>query len=174
MSGAYYNSLQEALTYYTNMPGNHTREIAAINQALTSGMGKPESAGGVWLAAEYKRIQKMSPRNRAVFNAIKKLKADPSYHDRRIEQLEAALNPPPRNGNPNANANANALKRRRTMAANRLAANQSNANQSNANRSGNGNGIRRVTRNRNRNSIPKVGSPLAANARRQLEMGGLH
>jgi hypothetical protein len=169
MSGAYYNSLREALTYYTNMPGNHTREIAAINQALTSEIGNPESAGGVWLAAEYKRIQKMSPRNRALYNAINNLKADPSNnHGRRIEQLEAALKPPPRNGNPNANANAIALNRRRNTAK-RLAANQSNAK-----RNGNGNGNGRVTRNRPRNTIPKVGSPLAKNARRQLEMGGLH
>ena len=110
-------SLTDTLTYYTSMPGDHRKEIAAIIQALDSGIGKPESSEGVSLAVKYK------------------------------EELTAKLN----KATPNhSGSNQNALNRRRAQ----LATRKANANRANANRANT-----RKTR---------VGSPLAANARRQV------
>lgn len=118
-------SLNDTLTYYTSMPGDHSKEIAAIQRAIVYGIGKPESSEGVSLAVQYKQTLN--------------------------EKLKKATRPVSNSG-----SNQNALTRRRAQ----LATRKANANRANANRANT-----RKTR---------VGSPLAANARRQLNGKLLH
>jgi hypothetical protein len=180
VEAAFRKSLTDTLAYYTSMPGDHQPQIAAIQTALSLEIGNPASREGVDLASKYYndvkagRIQKprmsrksMTSSQRAVSNAINLLELvqSKSHPQRgRISQLKAALNMPL----PRSSTNATLSQRRE-----RLRLSQKRV----TNREPVPYNIRafNARRTTGRSTFaPRVGSRLAANARRQLRGEPVH
>jgi hypothetical protein len=179
VEAAFRKSLQDTINYYERIKTAvtpYTGELAALAVAMSLPIGDPGGKAGVNLASAYYKAVKdgrirrntrsMSSSQRAVSNALDLLtlvnsKSHPQSG--RISQLKAALNTPL----PQSSTNSTLSQRKSRL---RLSQKRSNALKSNRGpvpyniREYNG---RRRTNGRS-TFAPRVGSRLAANARRQL------
>jgi hypothetical protein len=167
--------LNDTLLYYASIPGDHSREIGAIQRTLSLKIGNPEAQDGVDLASLYYKAMKegliqkpklsrksMSSSQRAVSDALDLLELvqSKSHPQRgRIRQLRAALNTPlPRSSTDIT------LSQRRT----RLRMSQKRSNALKSNKGPVPYNIRDFNARRRTNGrktfAPRIGSPLAADA----------
>ena len=175
---AFRKILNDTLLYYASMPGDHSREIAAIQRTLSLEIGNPASQDGVDLASLYYKavkeglIQKpklsrktMSSSQRAVSDALNLLELvqSKSHPQRgRIRQLKAALNTPLPRSSTDVTLSQRRSKLRLSQKRSAPRSNRGpvpyNIREFNARRRTNG----------RKTFAPRVGSPLAADAQKKM------